>query len=97
MMPNIDNKINLIRYIIIIVVDPPPPPIMANADTGATDNYLTPYDAHVLVNLQPTNMGPQVRLPDNSIMDPQQVDHLPLALPPLATETHVFQYLKKHI
>ena len=63
---------------------------MAKADTRATAHYLTPYDSHALVNLQPTTMGPQVRLPDNSTMDPQQVVHLPLSIPPDVTETHVF-------
>ena len=36
MVPNIDNKINLIRYTIKIVVDPPPQPIMAKVDTRET-------------------------------------------------------------
>ena len=39
-------------------------------------------------------MGPRVRLPENRTMDPEQTGHLPLALPPAATETHVFSALQ---
>ena len=78
-------SVTFIRKTIKIVVDPPPPPIMAKADTGATTHYLALDDAHVLVNIQPTKMGCRVILPDNITMDPQQVGHLPLALPPDAT------------
>ena len=63
------------------------------ADTEAPLHYSTPYDSHALVNIQPTNMRPRVRLPYNSTMDQQQVHHLPLSLPPAATETHVFAAL----
>ena len=66
---------------------------MSIADTKAPLHYSTPDDSRALVNLQPTNMRPRVRLPDNSTMDPQQAHHLPLSLPPAATETHVFSAL----
>ena len=39
-------------------------------------------------------MGPRVRLPENITMVPEQVSQLPLALPPTATETHVFLAFK---
>ena len=71
MVSNIHNKINLIRKTIKLVVDPPPPPIMANADTGEKSHYFIPADTHALVNIKPTNMGPQLRLHDNSTMSPQ--------------------------
>ena len=73
MVKNIDNKINLIQKIIKIVVDPAPTPIMAKVDTGETSHYFTPADNHALVNIQQTNMKTQVRLPNNSKTDPQQV------------------------
>ena len=85
MEPNIDNKINLIWKTIKIVVDPLPPLVVAKSDTGVTAHYFTLSDAHALVNIQPTNIGPIVRLPDNSTMDPQLVRHFTLDLPPAAT------------
>ena len=94
MVPNIDNKINLIPKNIKLVVDPPLSPIMANEGIGATSHYFTPEDSHALVNIQPTNIGLRVRLPDNSTMNPHLVGHLPLALPPTATERHVFAALQ---
>ena len=48
----------------------------------------------MLVDDQPTNMVSLVRLPDNITMGPEQLGHLPLAIPPAATETHVFSALK---
>ena len=39
-------------------------------------------------------MGPQVRLTENSTMDPEQVGQLTLTLPPAATETCVFSALQ---
>ena len=39
-------------------------------------------------------MGPRLRLPDNSTIYPQQVDHLPLAPPTAATETQAFVALQ---
>ena len=39
-------------------------------------------------------MVPQVRLPGNRTVYPEQVGHLPLSLPPAATETHVFSALQ---
>ena len=84
MVPNIDNNKNLIRKTITVVVEPPLPPIMAKENIGAISHYFTPEDAHALVNLKSTNIGTQVRLTDNSAMEPQQVGHLHLALPPAA-------------
>ena len=71
MVPNIYNKINIIRKTIKLVVDPPTPPIIAKADTGSTAHYFTPEDAHEIFNLQPTNTVLYIWLPDNSMMDPQ--------------------------
>ena len=51
-------------------------------------------DSHALVNLQPTNIGPQVILPYNIKMNPQLVGQLPITLPPAAIETHVFAVLQ---
>ena len=93
MMPNTYHKINLIQQTNNFFVDPPPQ-IFANSDTGATAHYFAQADAHALVDVQPTKMGPRVRLPDNSTMDPEQVGHLPLALPPAVTETMYFRYWK---
>ena len=56
MMPNIDNKINLILQTNCFVVFPPPQPIMANEDTRATSHYFTQADTHVLVNVQPKKL-----------------------------------------
>ena len=94
MVSNIDNKINIIQKTIKLVVDPPPPPIIAKADTGATAYYFTQVDAHVLVNLQPTNTGSRIQLPDNRTVVPQLFGHLPLALSHSETKTHVFQPCK---
>ena len=94
MVPDIDNKINLIRKTIKLVVNPPPPPIIFKYNTGATVHYLTPEDYHALVNIEPTKMGPRVEMPDNIMMYPQLVGHLHLALPPAATETRFFQPYK---
>ena len=93
MVPNKDHKIFFFQQTNKIVVDSPPK-IMAKSDTVATVNYLTQADAHALVNFQPTNMGTRVRLPDNRTMDPEQVGHLTLPLPPSATQTCVFSALK---
>ena len=57
-------------------------------------NYFTQADAHTVLEFQPKNMGPQVRLPENITMDPEQVGHLPLSLPTTTTETHVFSELQ---
>ena len=75
-------------------VDPPPEPILTKAETGATTNYFNQDYSHELFNVQPTNMGTRVRLPDNRTMDPEQVGHLTLPLPPSATQTYVFSALK---
>ena len=72
MVPNVDNKINLIRKNIKLVLDPPPPHIMAKSDTGETAHYFTLIDAHALVNLKPNIIGPQVILTDSSTIYPQQ-------------------------
>ena len=55
-----------------------------------TAHYFTQSDAHALVDAQPTKNGLRVRLPNNSIKDPDKVGHLPLTLPPAEKETHVF-------
>ena len=81
---------NLIRKTIKLVVDPPPPYIIAKSDTGATSHYFNPEDAHALFNIQLTNTGPRVRLPDKITMVPQLVGRLPLAPPPAATKAHIF-------
>ena len=93
MIPNTDHKINLLWQTNKIVVDPPPQNI-EKTDTRLTAHYFTQADVHALVDVQPKNIGPQVRLPDNSTVDPEQVGHLPLVLPPAATETHVFSALQ---
>ena len=85
---------NIIRKTIKLVVDPPPPLIIAKDNTGAASKYITPADTHETVNIQPTNIGPRVRLLDNSTMEPQLVRHLTLALQPAATKTHVFSLTK---
>ena len=72
----------------------PLPQIIEKANTGSTEHYFTQYGANSLVNIQPTNMGPQVRLLENSTMDPEEVVHLPLSLPHSTTQTHVFSALK---
>ena len=64
---------------------------MVKADTRATAHYLTQSDVHALVIIWPTNMDTWVILPENVTMDPEQVGHLPLALPPYTTETCAFQ------
>ena len=79
MMPNIDHKINLLHQTNRIVVDPPPQ-IIAKACTGATAHHFTQADSQTLVEVQQQKMGPQVILPDNSTIDPEQVDHLTLTL-----------------
>ena len=93
MIMNIYHKINLLQQKNKIVVDPPPQ-IIEKADTGSTVNYFTQADAHALVDVEQTNMGPRVRLPDNIKMEPDQVGHLHLALPTDSTETHVFPALQ---
>ena len=67
---------------------------MATADKVAIADYFTPADSHASVIIHPTSMGPRVRLNDNSTMDPQHVENLPLELPPAATEINVFAALK---
>ena len=54
---NIYHKINLLQQKNKIVVDPPPE-IIDKADTGTTAHYFTQSDAHTLVDVQPTKMGP---------------------------------------
>ena len=76
-----------------IVVDPPPQ-IIKKADTRVTARYLTQADSRALVDVQPKKMDPQVRLPENITMSPDQVGRLPLTLPPAATESHVFPALQ---
>ena len=88
-MSDTDHKMNLLRLTKTIVVDPPPQ-IIVKADTGAKAHHFAQAGAHALLDAQPTKMGPQVRLPDNNKMDPEQVGHLPLALLAATTETHVF-------
>ena len=90
MTSNIYNQINLIWKTVKIVVDPPPPHILAKADTRSTTHKFTPAYVHSLVNIQPTNMVPRVRISLNITLDPQQVGHLPLALTYPAIETHNF-------
>ena len=46
MVANIDNKINIIWKPIKLAVDPPSPPIIYKEDTGATEHYFAPEDAH---------------------------------------------------
>ena len=67
---------------------------MDKSENVATEHYFNKSYYRALVNVQTTNMGPQVRPSDNITMDPQQVAHLPLALPYAATETHVFVALQ---
>ena len=64
------------------------------ADTGEKAHYFTQSDAYAWVDVQPKNLGHRVSLPENSTMDSEQLGHLPLALPPSATETHVFSALQ---
>ena len=92
MMPNTHHNINLLQQTNNFSVDPPPQ-IIAKLDTKITAHYFTQADAHVLVYFKPTNICPLVRLPENSTMEPEQVVHLPLELPPAATETNVFSAL----
>ena len=58
---------------------------MANTDAGATAHQFSQAYDHALVNVHHTTMGPQVLLPENSTMDPEQICHLPLSLLPPAT------------
>ena len=74
MIPNTDHKINIFHKTKKIVIDPPSQ-IIAKAVTRATAHCFTQSDARALVDVQPTNMGPQVILTDNITMDPEQVGH----------------------
>ena len=89
MMLNTDHKINILQQTNKIVVNPQPQ-IITKADTRETTHFFTQDDAHALVGVPPTKMGTRVILTDNSTMELEQVVHLPLALPPAATETHAF-------
>ena len=63
---------------------------MSKEDTIEKMHYFTQADAHELVSVHPTNMRPQIRQIENSTTYPQQVGHLPLSIPPAATENNVF-------
>ena len=64
------------------------------ADTGATGNYVRLKDALILEDKTTTTTGPQVRLPDNSIIKSTHRGHLPIPnLPPKATLSHTFSKL----
>ena len=91
MVPNINNKINLIRKTIKLVVDPPPPPNIVKYNTGATSHYFTPAYDFELFNLQPNNNLSCFQVNYNSTIYPQLVGPITLALTPDATKTHVFQ------
>jgi hypothetical protein len=76
-------------------VPPLKPAIIAKSDTGATAHYFKNEDAIILHDLLPTNQGPQVRLPNNSIIQATHAGRLPYDhLPPSATSTHIFPGLK---
>ena len=92
-MPHTYHNINILQQTSNFFVDPPTK-IIAKEDTGATAHYFTQADVYTLVDVQPTKMDPRVRLPENITMDPDKVGHLPLALPPDATETYVYPALQ---
>ena len=48
-------------------------------DTGANGNYLCDKYAVILNNIQPTTTNPQVRLPDNTVIQPTHSDRSPLS------------------
>ena len=69
MIPNTDNKINLLQQNFFVVVDPLPQLIMVKAYTGETAHYFTQADSHALANIQQINMGNRVILQKNITMD----------------------------
>ena len=79
-----EYRSNILQQTKQIVVDPPPQ-ITPKAATGATAQYFNQAYAHELVDVQPPPKGPQVIQPENITMDPEQLGHLQLALPPSAT------------
>ena len=77
----------------MLVVPPLPLSVQLKADSGATQHYFTPQDAHILHNKHQTLFGPTVQLPDGAQLQPTHVGHLPLPHSKLsnqATTAHVF-------
>ena len=71
------NKIN--KHCNILTVIPPKQScVILKADTGASKSYVKPNDKHILQQRQCIKNGPQVNLPDGSIMDTIETRILPL-------------------
>ena len=69
--------------------------VILKADTGASGNYIRLKDALILKDKKRTDIGPKVRLPDNSIITTNTEGHLPLKnLPHSATHAHIFPDIK---
>eukprot|EP01034_Spumella_vulgaris_P043049 gene43049-53425_t len=67
---------------------------LANADTGTTGHYMCLSDANMLVNVQPTDSGILVKMPDGSEIRSTHTASLDLPmLPTGAREAHIFPTL----
>jgi hypothetical protein len=93
----VTQKINKLANINLSTATVPTSPkhVLAKADTGATAHYFKPSDAAILDKLHDTDTGPNVRLPNNTIIKATQAGYLRnTTLPATATKTHIFPELK---
>ena len=68
--------------------------IILKADTGASRNYIWDKYTIILNNIQPTTTGPQVRLPENTVIQTKLYSYLTQSmLPPETTQAHTYPNL----
>ena len=70
--------------------------VICKADTGATSNYFTPQDAHILQNKEKIENGPRVNLPNGTILQAHLRGNIPINeinLSETARRAHVFNDL----
>ena len=64
-------------------------------DTGTFRNYIWDKYTIILNNLQPTTTGPQVRLPENTDIQPTLYSYLPQSMLPQETiQAHTYTNIK---
>ena len=91
------NLVNNNRWKILPTLTrlPPKPQVVCKADTGASSNYLTERDEHILQKIETVKNGPMVKLPNNYQIQASKQGLLPLpsVLSNKARTAHVFKGL----
>ena len=89
-------KINNICPKLTVIPPHQPCRVICKADTGATSNYFTTNDAHILKNTEKIIHGPRVNLPNGTILQAHLRGNIPMSennLSETARRAHVFNGL----